>query len=102
MKKYLTVLLVASAIQLTSIPLVDAKPLSEKVDVAKVQTQKLDINTADVKQLQALPGIGLKKAQAIVEFRNANGNFSSLEDLSKVKGIGKKMLKKISARAVAK
>lgn len=50
---------------------------------------QVNINTADAKTIeQELTGIGAKKAEAIVEYRNANGNFSSPEDLTKVKGIG--------------
>lgn len=53
----------------------------------------LDINAADAEQIaQGLKGVGLKKAQAIVDYRNANGQFGSLDDLLKVKGVGKKLL----------
>ena len=102
MKKYFSILLVASALQLTHIATLEAKPLSEKIETAKVQTQKLNINTANAEQLVALPGIGTKKAQAIVDYRKANGKFASIEDLSQVKGIGKKMLTKISSKITAK
>lgn len=57
----------------------------------------VNINTADVKQLQLLPGIGLSKAKAIVEYR-AKQRFGSPEDLTKVKGIGKGLLEKIRSR----
>ena len=56
---------------------------------------KVNINQADLAQLETLPGIGAKKAQAIIDYRTANGSFHSLEDLGKVKGIGPKMLEKL-------
>ena len=53
---------------------------------------KVDINTAGVKELQALKGVGDKKAAAIIEYRTKNGQFKSIEDLTKVNGIGKKII----------
>lgn len=46
----------------------------------------VDINTATVKELEAIKGIGPGKAKAIVEYRQVNGPFSSVDDLAKVKG----------------
>lgn len=46
----------------------------------------VDINTATVEELEAIKGIGPGKANAIVEYRQVNGPFSSINDLSKVKG----------------
>lgn len=49
----------------------------------------VDINTADVATLSAsLQGVGEKRAQAIVEYRNANGPFKTVDELRQVKGIG--------------
>ena len=51
----------------------------------------VDINTADAETISAeLNGIGLAKAQAIVEYRQKYGPFKSADDLSLVKGIGDK------------
>jgi len=55
---------------------------------------RLDVNTATVEQLQQVKGIGAKTAAAIVNYRDAHGPFASLDDLTKVKGIGKKKLEK--------
>lgn len=51
---------------------------------------QLNINTATEVELQMLPGIGKKKAQEIVAYRKAHGEFKNVSDLDKVKGIGKK------------
>lgn len=61
---------------------------------------KVNINTADLQQLQQLNGIGAKKAQAILEYRQQNGKFKNLDDLKNVKGIGPKMLEKNRAMIV--
>jgi len=55
----------------------------------------VNINTADVKALESLPGIGAAKAQAIVDYRAAHGNFKSIDDLKNVKGIGDKIIEQI-------
>ena len=52
----------------------------------------LNINTAGQEQLQELSGIGPAKAQAIIEYRDSNGPFQSVDDLVKVRGIGAKTL----------
>lgn len=55
----------------------------------------IDLNAATLDQLQALPGIGPKMAQAILDYRAANGRFRSIDDLDNVKGIGEKKLEKL-------
>lgn len=49
--------------------------------------QTVNINTATAEELDALPGIGPSKAQAIIDFRNQHGPFNSIEDIKNVKGI---------------
>jgi len=75
----------------------DAQAKNEDTPLAEAQSQSglININTAGAKELQEVPGIGEKKAQAIISFRNENGPFKSIEDLTKVKGIGAKMLEKM-------
>ena len=56
---------------------------------------KININTATKEQLMTLSGIGESKADSIIRYRTENGNFSAVEDITKVSGIGEAMLNKI-------
>ena len=56
---------------------------------------KVNVNTATVEELQSVNGINETLAQRIVEYREANGDFQSLEDLMNVVGIGTKTYEKI-------
>lgn len=55
----------------------------------------VDLNTATAAQLETLPGIGKATAQNILQYREKNGPFASVDDLQKVKGIGPKLMEKI-------
>ncbi len=55
----------------------------------------VDINKASAQEIsESLKGVGLKKADAIVAYRKANGPFASIDDLANVKGIGEKTIAK--------
>lgn len=59
---------------------------------------KVNINQATAKELAELPGIGMKKAEAIIVHRNEQGKFESVDDLKKVKGIGSAIFEKIKGQ----
>ena len=70
-----------------------------ELDIAQANTtaapQKININTADEWLLDALPGIGTTKAQAIIDYRTKNGFFRNIDELAKVKGVSASVLAKI-------
>lgn len=66
------------------------------------ETTRLDINTADAARLsQTINGVGMKRAQAIVAYRKANGPFKSVDDLTRVGGIGAKIVERSRDRLTA-
>ena len=65
---------------------------------AKQEVSPIDVNSASVEELMSIPGIGQVMAQRIVEFREKNGPYKSVDDLLKVQGIGEKSLAKLRDR----
>ena len=69
--------------------------------VQQTVSDKLNINTASASEIQkALIGIGAKKAEAIVQYREKHGSFTAAEQLLEVQGIGKATLEKNRDRIV--
>lgn len=66
------------------------------------QDSSIDINTAGSEELQKVPGIGPVTAEKIIEYRSANGKFSSIDDLLNISGIGPKTLEKMKGYIVAR
>lgn len=63
---------------------------------------KININTANLDKLQTLPGIGEAMAKRIIEYREENGKFQSIEDIKNVSGIGDSKFEKIKEYIVIK
>lgn len=64
-------------------------------EVASQKGNKVNLNTADLSELQTISGIGQKRAQDILDYREANGKFNSVDDLKNVSGVGAKTLEKL-------
>lgn len=78
--------------------------IGEEAAVPSIQAQQpaaaeagslVNLNTATAEELMTLTGIGPSKADAILSYRTENGNFQSIEDLTKVSGIGDKTFEKL-------
>ncbi|MCP8967190.1 helix-hairpin-helix domain-containing protein [Ectobacillus ponti] len=67
---------------------------------APEQAAKIAVNTATKEQLQQIPGIGPKKADAIVQYREEHGPFQRAEDLLEVPGIGEKLLEQMKGSMI--
>ncbi len=67
------------------------QPKNSNSQVQKIPASDLvNLNTAQQSDLEALPGVGPKTAQAIIQYRDSNGGFKRVEDLLLIKGIGAK------------
>ncbi len=78
----------------TSLPtlITEASPT---IAIEVTPSSQVNINTATLEELDALPGIGKSKAQAIVDYRISEGLFTSVDQLLEVRGIGDKLLAKL-------
>ena len=92
----LDIAIILDSSDLSSYSLNTALYNNQIIVIPKISEEVLiSINSADLKQLSSLPGIGIKTAEKIIEYRTNNGSFNSLEELMNVKGIGKSKFNKI-------
>lgn len=79
-----------AALPLTQAYADDATPIQS----ASV-SERMDLNLVTAEELATLPGIGIKKAESIIQYREEKGRFLEVEQLTEVKGIGPKLLARI-------
>lgn len=74
-------------------PQLASQPTS--VATTSTQTTTINLNTADEAQLMTIPGIGPAKATSIIAYRQEQGQFTTIEDIKKISGIGDKTFEKL-------
>ncbi len=101
--KSLIKVLILSSITLAPMWQVSAIADETKSLIAMEQMASVNINTASIQELSmGLTGIGIKRAERIVKYRETNGNFKSVDELMNIKGIGEKVLAKNRERITLK
>lgn len=73
----------------------EATDVNKETEEKEQKSSLVNLNTATETELQTISGIGLKRAQDIINYRETNGNFRSIEDLKNVSGFGAKTIEKI-------
>ena len=68
------------------------------VTATVMSTEIVNLNSATAVQIASLPGIGLKTAELVVQYRTKNGPFKKIEEVMNVRGIGEKSFLKIKDR----
>jgi len=96
----LFILLIAALVITGSSPTIVSASEAKATESSSTQqsaTTKININNATATELEKLPGIGPKMAVQILDFREANGPFKSVEDLKQIKGVGPKKFEQIKS-----
>ena len=92
--KTITSMLTAAALLITP-ALNCAMAATDNTTTSKhASVNRINLNKASAQQLVDLKGLGMKKAQAIVDYRKTNGPFKAISELTNVKGIGDKFVEK--------
>ena len=68
----------------------------EVIEDESQDSLRVDINTADIEELDELPEVGPSTAESIIQYRQTNGQFSSVDELEEIPGIGPETLEKIA------
>ena len=100
------VLMLLAVVAMAALPAAASQPQAKAASAASAKpsraskaqaapTAPVNLNTATQAQLEALPGIGPKAAQRIIEYRKQNGSFKKIEDVMNVKGFGEKTFLKL-------
>jgi competence protein ComEA len=95
--------LLALAVLLAAVVTAPPPVVAETVSASTtVGGDKININTADVKSLMTLSGVGRSLAEKIVKYRDEHGAFKRPHDLRKVEGVGEALFEKNRERIVVK
>jgi competence protein ComEA len=73
----------------------EAENVNSNITSQESSNKKININSATLEELKTLNGVGDSKAKSIIEYREQNGSFKSIEDIKNVTGIGEKMFERI-------
>ncbi|TVQ30305.1 MAG: hypothetical protein EA376_13570 [Phycisphaeraceae bacterium] len=90
--------LIAAALALS---IAGRAPADAPTRLATIPERKIDLNSADVDELQLLPGIGPAIAARIIEDRAARGRFPDVESLTRVRGVGPRTVINITRFTIA-
>ena len=92
MTRMIMTAIAAIALSITSLSAQDRAPAAKAV---AAPAAPVNLNTASAEQLATIPGVGLKTAERIIEYREKNGGFKKVEDLMNVRGVGEKSFLKM-------
>ena len=91
-------LVLAAALVFISSPLIAQRAAKSPAAATAVSTEVVNLNSATAAQIASLPGIGLKTADLVVQYRVKNGPFKKIEEIMNVRGVGEKSFLKIKER----
>jgi len=95
-------LVLALAVLVTAVALIPPPVVADTAGASVSVAAKVNINTADVKSLMTLTGVGRSLAEKIVKYRDEHGQFKKATDLRKVEGVGDTLWEKNRERIVVK
>jgi len=95
MIRMMTALVLALGLVATAVSAQEAARPAKASTASASAGAPVNLNTATVAQLEALPGIGKSTAERSLEYRQKNGSFKKIEDLMNVRGIGEKSFLKM-------